>query len=214
MIHPSNMKGKSALLISIILMICLSVASVGAQDAEVMVEPSSVTLGPDPDPIGTEFTVNITVYDVTDLYGYELKVFWDNTILSATGEAIHLPPDSGWDAPNNFQLGPGIEQDYNATHGRYHRGLSAMPIQTPHPTPFTGTTTLITLTFEVLAEGETSLDLQDTKFSNFDVDPITHSSSDGSITVIPEFSLILPLFLFATLAVIILRKKSRTDSKN
>lgn len=204
---------KSVLWITVMLMIGLSVASVGVSRAQengttVEVEPAEVTLGPDPYPIGEEFTVNITLHDVTNLYGWEAKLFWDNTVLSATEDVVKVPSGYNWEDPNNFKLGAGIQQDYNATHGRWYRGLTALPMAEPHPIAFDGTTILVTITFNATALGETELELQEVKIANEDAEPISHDTSDGMVYVVPEFpaSVILPLFLVATLVAIVLGK--------
>jgi len=219
--HARRMTRKGVLLVSVMLMVLLSVASVKivtAQAAEIRVEPGpEVTLGPDPLPIGTEFVVNITLYDVTDLYGWEFKLFWDNSLLNCTSDDYPvLPVGLNWNDPNNIKLGPGVDQDYNATHGRYYRGLSALPMSEPYPEPFTGTLRLASLTFNVTGLGVTTLHLQETKLSNPDAQPITHSDLDSTVTIIPEFPafLILPLFFIGTLVVTILAKRGWSRKRN
>jgi len=201
-------------LVSIMLMFILSVASVriaAAQEPEINVEPGpEVTLGPDPYPVGTEFVVNITLYDVTNLYGWEFKLFWDSSLLNCTSDDYPiLPAGLNWDDPNNIKLGPGIDQDYNATHGRYYRGLSALPMSEPNPEPFTGTIRLASLTFNVTGLGVTTLHLHETKLSNPDAQPITHNDFDSTVTIVPEFPafLILPLFFVGTFVAVILGKR-------
>jgi len=197
---------KTLLWISLALLISVSVVSIGkAQNTTVKVEPAVVTIGEEgaPYPIGEEFTVNITVYDVTGLYGWEFQLFWDNTILNCTNDVVHVPPE--WE-DDEFVLGAGINQTYDATHGRYHRGLACLSLP-PFPA-LDGTVPLVTLTFNVTAGGSSTLDLVDTKLSDTAASPILHDALDGTANVIPEFpvSLILPLFLTITLIAIILGK--------
>ena len=206
------MTRKSILMMSIVFMIYLSIASVRiatAQATEIRVEPATMTLGPDPYPVGTEFTVDITIYDVANLYGWEVKAFWDNTILNCTAEEYpFFPAGNNWEDPNNIKLGPGIDQDYNASHGRWYHGLSALPMSEPHPVAFTGTLKLATLTFEVLDLGETTIELAETKLADDDASPIDHTTLTSAVTIVPEFpvSMIVPLFIIATLVVVVARK--------
>ena len=51
--------------------------------------------------------------------------------------------------------------------------------QEPYPTPFNGTTILVTLTFNVKTEGSCILDLRDTKLADYDANPIGHKVEDG-----------------------------------
>ena len=173
-------------LASLLLPIFLFIPTVsrGQGDGTVIkVEPEKVTMGPEPS-LGQEFTINITLYDVADLYGWEFKLFWDNSLLNCTAEEYPiLPPGLHWESPNSLLLGPGIEQEFNATHGRWYHGLSALPMASPFPESFTGTIKLVTLTFEVIYQpplnGSCVLDLFDTKVSDSNAVSIDHEDVDG-----------------------------------
>jgi len=102
--------------------------------------------------IGQTFSVNISIANVTDLYGYEFKLFWNNTLLNCI-QTVNTPP-AGW---NYVSYYPGLQQNYNSTHARYHRGVCAFPPSTP----FDGGTILAILTFQVLEVGDCVLDLCD-----------------------------------------------------
>jgi hypothetical protein len=124
------------------------------------------------------FSVNIAVNDVTGLYGWELKLYWNNALLNCASAQIYVP--SAW-GQNVFEAGSGIENGFNATHGRYFEALSAL-----NPAPaFNGSMTIVTLTFEAKATGTTTLDLQETKLSDISACAISHSTTDGSVTVLP-----------------------------
>ena len=188
-----------------------SVKIATAQATEVRVEPGpTITLGPDPYPVGAEFVFNITLHDVTGLMGWEFKLFWDNSLLNCTDDEYPFFPEGyNWDDPNNIKLGPGIEQDFNETHGRYYRGLAALGMSEPYPVAFDGTTTLASLTFTVLDLGVTTLHLHETKLSDAEAQPISHGDVDSEVTIVPEFPayLILPLFFIGTLIAVVLGKK-------
>ena len=170
-------------LASLLLPILPSVSTAQANGTTIKVEPDTVTLGPEP-AVGQQFTIDITMYDVADLYGWEVKLTWDNSLLNCTAEEYPiLPPGLNWEAPNSLLLGPGIQQDYNETHGRWYHGLSALPMSPPVPEPFTGTIKLVTLTFEVLSQppkgGACVLDLFDSKVSDSNAVSIDHQALDG-----------------------------------
>lgn len=59
----------------------IAVKPISAQSTTVNLNPTFI-LGKNP---GDAFTVDIMVNDVTDLYGYELKIFADINVLTATG---------------------------------------------------------------------------------------------------------------------------------
>jgi len=125
------------------------------------------------------FSVNVTVTDVTDLYGWEFKFYWNSTILNCTSAQIHAPDIWG---ENVFEAGDGIQNDFNATHGRYFKAMSAL-----YPTSsFNGSMALVTLTFEAKAAGSSTLDLEDTKLSDSQACAITHTTADGSVAVLSQ----------------------------
>jgi len=95
---------------------------------------------------GTSFSVDVVLEDVTNLVGWEFKLFWDTSVLEFVADVVYVPTGYNWENPNNVELGPSIEQDYNAANGRYHKALAPLPEAEPHPTPFNCTTILVTLT--------------------------------------------------------------------
>lgn len=127
-----------------------TVSTVQGTGTVVRVEPEKVTMGPEP-AVGQQFKIEIIVEDVEDLYGWEVELFWDSSLLNCTEEEYPILPEGlDWEDPNNLLLGLGIEQEYNATHGRWYRGLTALPITAPFPQSFYGTMKLALLTFEVI----------------------------------------------------------------
>ena len=120
-------------LASLLLPILPTISTAQGNGTVIKVEPETVTKGPEP-AVGDQFTIDITLYDVADLYGWEVKLFWDNSLLNCTAEEYPILPESlNWNSPNSLLLGPGIAQEYNATHGRWYHGLSALPMSPPFP---------------------------------------------------------------------------------
>ena len=161
-----------------------------AQDGTMIkVEPETISYGPEPS-VGEQFTIDITLYDVADLFGWEVKLFWDNSLLNCTAEEYPiLPPGLNWESPNSLLLGPGIEQGYNATHGRWYHGLSALPMSPPLPEPFTGNIRLVTLTFKAIKAAteqtgdlSSAFALSEVKLSDSAAQPIPYTATDGLYT--------------------------------
>jgi hypothetical protein len=99
----------------------------------VYVNPQVVTLTAPA--LGTFFTVNVTIANVTMLYGYQFSLLWNNTFLSLTSVIWRIP--SVWGT--NYFIGvnnPGV--------GSYTFGASA---RSPAP-PFNGTTSVASLRFQ------------------------------------------------------------------
>lgn len=146
-----------------------------ALDAIVRVEPQQVSA------YQTEtFTVNITLLNVQNTIGWEVKLCWNRTIINCTTEIIHVPNE--WTF--NYTLGPGIQWNYNATHGRYYRALCGIKPSSP----FNGSMPLSTLTFKALGCGMTTLDLCDSVLADNQAggcQPIPHLEYDANVNVLP-----------------------------
>ena len=137
----------------------------------VFVDPSQLTVFK-----GEVFTANVKVTGVTDLYGWEFKLYWNSTVLNCTNVVVQTPAE--WQ--NNTQnCGPGLEANYNATDALYWQGQSA----TYPASSFNGSMTIATLTFQAMQPGTTSLTLTGTILGNSTAEPIACSVSSGSVNV-------------------------------
>ncbi len=177
----------------LLLIVSIAVAGVRASPTAVSVDPSSYTA----EEIGVVFQVNVTVQDATNLAGYEFKLGYDTTILTATNITY-----GGIFGDTYFPLISVI----NDTEGWLHYS----DMEEFGEPAFTGSGVIATITFNATALGSTDLDLYDTKLGDDSVPstPIDHETIDGSVTVIPEFppSMILSLFSVITLIAVILGK--------
>jgi hypothetical protein len=137
----------------------------------VLVDPSQITVFK-----GEAFTVNVNVTGVTDLQGWEFKLYWNCTVLNCTNAVVQTPAE--WQ-DNTLDDGSGLQAGYNATHGRFWKAEAAT-----YPAPsLNGSMTLATLTFQAIQPGTTSLTLTDTILGDSTAQPITCSVSSGSATV-------------------------------
>ncbi len=125
---------------------------------------------------GEVFAVNVEVTGVTDLQGWEFKLYWNSTVLNCTNVAVQTP--SEWQN-NTLNFGPGLQANYNATTAMYWQAQVA----TSPASSFNGSMTIVTLTFQALQIGTTSLTLTDVKLANSTAEPIACSVSSGSVSV-------------------------------
>jgi hypothetical protein len=125
---------------------------------------------------GDNFTVNVNIANVTNLLGWEFKLYWNSTVLNCTSASVVTP--TIWQG-NTQDDGPGLQANYNSTNGRFWQAEAA---NYPAP-PFNGSTTIATLTFQALQPGTTSLTLTDTVLGDNAAQPIACSLSSGSVTV-------------------------------
>jgi hypothetical protein len=137
----------------------------------ILVDPSQVTVFK-----GDVFTVNVNVTSVTDLLGWEFKLYWNSTALNCTNAAIVTP--AIWQG-NTQDYDPGSQANYNSTNGVFSKAEAAN-----YPAPsFNGSMTIATLTFQALQPGTSSLTLTDTILGNSTAQSIACSVSSGSVTV-------------------------------
>lgn len=159
----------------VVLVFPLSTNRVEAQTTVVSIKPERVRTA-----LNTVFTVDINISDVTDLYGYELMLWFKNSVLQATKAerpAGHfLTPV---DPDKIFVAKWEIKNDYNSTHGRIW--LSVILI-TPEVGK-TGSGILVRLTFKGIREGITPLTLDPMKLSDSNADSIDSIVNDGLVAV-------------------------------
>jgi hypothetical protein len=143
---------------------------IAAGATSVLLVPSQITVFK-----GEVFSVNVTVTNVANLYGWEFKLFWNSTVLNCTSVIVQTPTE--WQN-NNQTVGSGLQTNYNATHSLYWQGEYAL-----YPAPsFNGTTTMVTLIFLATQPGTTPLTLTDVKLADNGGQPINYTAASGSVT--------------------------------
>jgi hypothetical protein len=197
------LKAKLLGLIVTLMLASMAAVRVGAQQATVELIPASYTVLN----VGLTFSVNVTVHDVENLYGFEFKLFYPNDILNGTNvkEGVFLKTGGVY----TWFYMAAFTDNYNATHGL----LNLLCTRTgANGTGVDGAGTLATVTFKsVSANGPSKLGLTDVKLSDPDSNAIPYTALDGEITVLPEFSsiMILPIIMAFTITAIIMSKKTR-----
>lgn len=158
---------------------------------------------PDTINIGT-FQVKVNVSDVTGLYGWEFKLYFDNSLLNYTGYDV-----TGCfleEAGQTFQVDKS-DNNYNATHGVVWLADSLLGAEAG----VDGSGTLVIITFEALDVGTVELVFEDVKLGDINADPIPCIAIDKTINVVPEFvpSILLILFLTTSIIAIYFTKKRK-----
>lgn len=198
-------KGLKFLLSAIAFLLIISLMGMivnGAQEATLRVVPASYTV---PN-VGLAFTVNITVENVQDLYGLELKLYYPNDVLNGTN--VVEGPFLNADANPTIFLKYNFTDGYNATYGL----VNVLYFRTGGVMGVSGNGTLLTITFNSSAHSTSGMEilhLADVKLSDSNLTLISSTAADGEVTVIPEFpaALILPLLVASTIVAIVLRKR-------
>jgi PKD repeat protein len=124
----------------------------GELNASVLVNPTE-NIGI---PIFQDFTINVTVANVTNLYSYEFKLFYNNTILNATEATIPTDHFLKPDKPSNiFLVDPGT---INQSSGNVAFAATLLGDEPGK----NGSGTLTAIRFHVIGQGESDLVFDDT----------------------------------------------------
>ncbi|MDH5375472.1 MAG: cohesin domain-containing protein [Candidatus Bathyarchaeota archaeon] len=134
--------------------------------AKLRVHPASIgdpTLVPN-----QNFTINVTISEVENLYGYEFKLGYNTSVLDGVDVIV-----SPFENETNFIAEHSIDNAAGMIWVNVTHYSPAEPITTYPPA------TLVNITFQVLALGESVLDLYDTNLVDQLGEPISHDVSDG-----------------------------------
>lgn len=122
------------------------------------------------------FTINITVTDVTNLYGWEIKLYYDPLILNGTsvseGQFLKSVGETFFNSTLN--------DNYDATRGRI-KAFSTLLGETPG---VNGTGVLLTVTFKTRSLGISALDLEDIILADINSNLIPHTVASGAVQVV------------------------------
>lgn len=166
--------------------------------------------------IGQTLTVNISVIDVTDLYTWQVKLYFNNITLEYL-DAVY-PSDHVFAGKPTVPVSPLVEYDLVKKTWYVLYGCSLMG-DIPG---FTGSGRLCQIMFKARALDGSYLNITspDTYLLDSNLESIIFVSIDSNVTVVSEFSsLLLPpaLLIIALVAVFCVRKhvsKEKEDGKH
>ena len=170
-----NKKFVSLTLLSAIVALTFSMLPVKPQNITTLyVEPQLTTIKP----LRT-FEINISIANVTDLAGWEFKLYYPNSLLNATEirEGPFLKTAGG-----TFVTVKEFTDNYNETHGRI---WAACVLEGQGPGA-NGTGTLAIITFKTKLNGTAILHLAETDLIDSEMPPnhISHITVDGNVKIL------------------------------
>lgn len=193
--------------ITALALVALAIAAIAPVKAAlpiVAILPATITIPS----VGDQVSADLNITGITDLYGYEIMIWYDKFVVNATnvtrpaGHFMEPQVDPG----NQFVPAWQINNNFNATHGRIWLSFVLLSPEVAR----SGSGILARMFFKGMSINSTSVVLNNypgangtVKLAGFDTMPIPHDSSDGSINVTPEFpvGLILPFLVATTVAV-------------
>jgi len=165
----------------------------------VTVEPEQVVVT-----VNQTFSVQVWISNVTGMAGWDIRLFWNREIVKCVDAQANTPLEWGgvsFDWFNKtesdvdvkavytaWQFGSGIENDYSDTLGRYFKAECVGPRDGPYYNSFNGSIAIVTLTFQALQAGSTSLSLEIDSCEGIligdrDAMPIANTVSNGVVEV-------------------------------
>jgi len=121
-------------------------------------------------PIGQDFTISINISDIADLYGWQLRLRWNATVLSAVNATEGSFLRKGGDTLFVSKI--------NNTAGHIIIDCTLLGDQPG----VSGKGQLATIQFQVKERGACSLDLYDSILLNSSEQTITHTVRDGQFS--------------------------------
>ncbi|MGD6805449.1 MAG: cohesin domain-containing protein [Candidatus Bathyarchaeia archaeon] len=158
--------------------------------------------------VGDTLTVNVKISNAQDIFGLDVTVDWNPDVL----QFISATPQLGVESHPGGVLHESTDypidtQDNSNTAGEYHLLATAQGASTAG---FTGSGTIVTLTFNVTSTGSTglSLDVELAQLGNTEI-IVPSTSVDTVNATIPEFptTLLIVAILVAAAATIIASTK-------
>jgi len=159
---------KKIIIISFVIFLSLT-SIIFAQDtiAKVFLYPSYAKKT-----VGSTLTVNVNIANVTKLYGYDFKLYYDNRILKAKNitEGTFLKNQG-----STFFRVKEMNNTYNSTHGRiWIYSILLGPVS-----PASGSGTVAVIDFNSIRAGSTTINLYDTKLVSSSLGKINGNTIGG-----------------------------------
>lgn len=175
-----------------ILAICLAMTNaVNAQEAVMKIETTSPIISAP----GETFTVNITIINAVDRWGWSCKVEWNSSVVDGTGKQL------GPFNPSGTSLLGVIDNEAGE--------IQCLTAGSTEEDTVTGDGVVAILTFNATDVGDVNLNVTEAMYIDYpNKDAFDMTVQQTEITVVPEFSAsLIILFLVATAAMAILAKK-------
>ncbi|MEM2112301.1 MAG: cohesin domain-containing protein [Candidatus Bathyarchaeia archaeon] len=207
---PITKLGVAIAIISLLLHYSISTSTAQNLDQTIVkVDPATISVD-----ASEIFVVNITIIDVQNLYGVEVVVRWNTSLLQLVSIDIRL-------GVNSYPDGVLYEPFMNITQENIGEYIIGATSYNPAP-PFNGSGNIIRMTFQAIDNGESILDLETKLYDYPPPDrepreslPIPHTTIDGAVIIIPEFSnIILAIILILVTMLILITRNLKGLIKN
>jgi hypothetical protein len=164
---------------ALIIIVCLVAILIVAVAYVILSSSSSTVLFVEPkafqETVGQSFAVNVSVSNVADLYGWQLELTWNSSLLNVTSVTEGpMLRSSG----NSTIFQPAV----NSTEGNLSAVCTRVLSFGSSIIGVSGDGTLMTVQFEVIGNGTCNLTLYNTQLLDSKIRDITHTVQDGQFS--------------------------------
>ncbi len=137
-----------------------------ALETTIYIDPSAITVK-----AYRKFLVNVSIYEVIDLYGWEFKLKWNSTLL----DVLNVTEGDFLKAYNDtfFVINMNNTDGYTRVACTLMGNIGGV----------NGSGVLAQIEFKAENRGESALELYDTKLVNSSEESISHTVSNGKVTI-------------------------------
>jgi hypothetical protein len=142
----------------------------------ILSSPSSTVLSVEPrtvhEAVGQTFTVNVSISNIADLYGWQIDCSWNQSVLNVTnvieGPMLRSSGNSTFFSP-----------EVDAAAGNLSALCTRKNSLGSSVVGVSGSGTLMTIQFKVIASGECDLNLYNTQLLDSKIQTISHTVQDS-----------------------------------
>jgi hypothetical protein len=151
----------------------VKLTGLGVQGPCVYVDPSEVETG-----IGQNFTSRIVIDGMEGLYGLDIQLRWNSTLLDYVSHRTAIPVET---YPDGVLHDPVAEfsDEVDPLAGIIWIAYASLQ---PAP-PFDGGGVVVEITFQAREHGVCALEIINSELADIEGDPISHSFIDGLVTI-------------------------------
>lgn len=145
----------------------------GGEGTSILVDPEQTELG-----VGETFTTKVHILNVENLYGLDIRVGWNTTLLDYVNHTVAIPVESHSDGILHEPVAA-FKNEVNHTSGTYWIAYTSLsPAE-----PFDGSGVLVEITFQTISYGSCDLTILTSELADFDGIPISHTVTYASIVI-------------------------------
>ena len=144
-----------------------------AEGTNILVDPEQTNLG-----VGTTFTTKIHILNVEDLYGLDIRLQWNSSLLDYVNHTVTVPVE-GYPEGILHEPVAMFKNEVNNTMGSCWVACTSLS----PAAAFDGSGVVVEITFQTITYGSCDLTITASELADFDGNPITHSVTHANVEI-------------------------------